>query len=208
MTRAAITCLVMGLSGLGAAEKSALSSEAASTLTATTLESGVPSEVQYESFRELVKQGPGGWEILFRAQCRIDSSGDVARKIDSLWESSGIPSDDLERFHGAQRAEIARRATNESWALLYAGAYVRTSYHARGESDQDRLDRHFSRIEKSLDVPAEALIEVAFLRVRLVEVKEFPGHCFPWSETSGKQRDALQALLAWWDQHREDFREE
>jgi len=118
-----------------------------------------------------------------------------------------MPPELIDRFLAAKQDEIARRASNESWALLYAGAYARTEYRARDETELKRLDRHFAAIGKHLDRPAEVLMEVAFLRVRLLETEGFPGHLFPWAEKPEKQKAALQGLLKWWKEHRDEFGE-
>lgn len=165
-----------------------------------------PTSEQYDAFRYLVDQGPEGWKFLFQAQCDTGIAGDAVRQIDSFWETSGLSADLLDRFSHAQRAEIARRASNETWALLYAGAYVRTAHAARNEVKFERLNRHFERLRLLLDRPAEALIEVAFLRVMLVGAKTFPGHTFRWTAPPDEQRKELEELHAWWKAHEDDYK--
>jgi hypothetical protein len=212
MMKAVFLCLLVGFLTLrlGAEEKKSMSrQEAITELEKRVYDAGNASDSQYDAFRELVRQGPEGWESLFRIQFRSDSLGDAARRIDSFWELRDIPRDHVERFTAAQDAEIARHAVNETWALLYAGAYVRTSYRPRRFDEyQEKLDRHFSRLEKSAGEPAKALIEVAFLRIHLVDNNDFPGHRFPWSEKPEKQKAALQRLLDWWKKHRDDLKPE
>jgi hypothetical protein len=205
-----LLCLLVGILSLEAEEKPMSRDEAAAELFKQAPDTGEASSAQYNAFRELIKQGPDGWETLFDIQFRIDPSGDVARRIDSFLEVSNIPQDQVERFSAAQDAEIVRRSVNESWALLYASAYVDTIHprKLRRVTDQERLDGYFSNIGESLGEPAKALIQVAFLRVLLVEVNDFPGHRFPWSEKPEKQRAALQGLLDWWKKHRDDFKPE
>lgn len=208
MTKVPLLLLLLSVGLLPAAENSMTPDEAVAKLMKPLLEGSIAPEEQYDAYKELVRQGPDGWERLFRVLCDTTGSGDAARKIDCLWESSDMSQELVERFLAANQAEKARRASNESWALLYAGAYIRTEYRARGETDQARLDRHFAAIGKYLQRPEEVLIQIAFLRARLVGKQDFPGHRFPWADEGGKQKAALQELLEWWKKHRDDFREE
>jgi hypothetical protein len=212
MMKAVFLCLLVGFLTLrlGAEEKKSMSrQEAITELEKRVYDRGNASELQYDAFRELVRQGPEGWESLFRIQLRSDFLGDAARRIDSFWELRDIPLEHFERFQAAQGAEIARHSVNETWALLYASAYERTAKRpGRLEDYQKKLDRHFSRLETSAGEPAKALLEVAFLRIHLVDNNEFPGHRFPWTEKPEKQKAALQGLLDWWKKHRDDFKPE
>lgn len=201
-----ILCLSLG--SLHAEESNLTPDEASTVLTKPLQEGDSASAEQYDAYRRLVSLELEGWEKLLSVLCDTRRRGDAARKIDSLWESSLIPGDVVDRFETAKRAEIARRSSNESWALLYAGAYIRTAHRTRWEGVQERLDPAFSSIGKHLDRPADALIGVAFLRVQLLERQDFPGHRFPWNEKSDKQKVALQGLLEWWKKHRDEFKEE
>lgn len=169
------------------------------------LEARRPSPAQYDAFRNLVNEGPDGWAILFLALCDINETGNTTRCIDSFFENSGIPQDVLDRFQRARNAELAKRAANESWALLYAQAYTRSLYPIRGDTNVRRLDRRFDAIGKQIEHPEKALLDVAFVRVMLVDDADFPGHRFPWAGTEAQQTAAIHKLLDWWESHREHY---
>ena len=166
-----------------------------------------PTPEQYDAFLYLVEQGPEGWRFLFQAQCDTGFAGDAVRQIDSFWETSGLSADLLDRFSHAQRAEIAKRASNETWAILYAAAYERTARHSRHETRFERLNRHFERVRTLLPRPSEALIQVAFLRAMLVESQSFPGHTFRWTAPPDEQRKEFKELFAWWKAHEDSYKQ-
>ena len=167
-----------------------------------------PSPEQYDAFRYLVEQGPEGWRLLFQAQCDTNFAGDAARKIDSFWETSGLSEELLDKFHQTQGEQIAKRASNETWAILYAAAYERTAHRARHVTQFERIDGQFESVRIQLQRPSEALMAVAYLRVMLVEAKSFPGHNFPWTAPTGEQKKALEELLGWWKASRSRYNQE
>jgi hypothetical protein len=171
-----------------------------------TLDPTGPSTAQYDAFRYLIKQGPKGWDLLVEAQFETGFLGDAARRIDSYWETSDIPADLLVGYERAQHAELTKRITNETWALLYAGACERVAFHARGDTYFIQLNRLFESIRKHLNQPTEALIDVAFVRVMLVSTPSFPGHRFPWTASAEKQKQALDQLISWWREHQNEHK--
>jgi hypothetical protein len=166
-----------------------------------------PSPAQFEAFRTLVQQGAKGWAVLIDTEFELGSSGATTRRIHSFWETGGVPESLITGYENAWEKELLKRVTNETWALLYARDCEESEFHARSESELDRLDAEFDAIKKSAN-PADALIHVASLRVILVATADFPGHRFPWHGTAEQQKDARQDLLKWWSSHREKFKRE
>jgi hypothetical protein len=72
----------------------------------------------------------------------------------------------------------------------------------------DRVDERFEAVRKSRQHPAQALVEIAFLRVRLVSDEKFPGHRFPWAASADQQKEAIMNLLARWKSNRKRYVEQ
>ncbi len=169
------------------------------------------SERAIQAFEGLVCAGPEGWARLFKIQFDVNTSGDLTRRINSLW---GIPSemsdDMIEKFFKAQRAELAKRSQNETWALLYAAADLRCQHI--------NIDRRLNKMEKlqnlinNLHLPtAESdpiLMTVAYLRVGLAHRNDFPAHSFPWRADQHKKAAAIRQIHAWWQKHQEEFKDD
>jgi hypothetical protein len=173
------------------------------------LKNGQVETGQHDAFYYLVANGPDGWRLLLERLADPTDRGDTARKIDSFWGATGIPTETVDEFIRFRKAELTKRArANESWALMFATAYVRTEHHGRRQTLVDRLDPHFNGLRKSRQYPAQALVEIAFLRVRLVSNEEFPGHRFPWTAPTDQQKKAITQLLAWWSNNRKRYVEQ
>jgi hypothetical protein len=160
-----------------------------------------PSSGQYDAFRYLVEQGPKGWELLIQAQFETSFLGDAARRIHSFWETSTIRKDLVDGYERAQHAELLKRVSNETWAILYAGACERVAFHARTDTYFVRLNDLFGSLLEHSDQPSEALIDVAFLRVLLVATPSFP-----WTAPAAQRKQAVRQLIDWWQAHRNEHK--
>jgi hypothetical protein len=180
------------------------------------------------------------WRVLFEALFDVTEKGDAARRIYSAgnahdrtsfiqilflfdsWGHAGTPrplsaiaisAGQLKRLQRAVRAETAKRAKDEAWALQYATACERSgadkAVKGRGElSRAEVLDGLFDDLAAPAEVPEPLLLSVAFLRIHLADRPDFPGHSFPWNGTARQQREAVKGVLTWWEEHRSDFHEE
>jgi hypothetical protein len=173
------------------------------------LKDGRAETGQHDAFYFLVASGPDGWRLLLERLADPTGLGDTARKIDSFWGAGGIPAETVDEFIRFRIAELNKRArANESWALMFAAAYARTEHHGRRETFVDRVDARFKAVRKSRQHPAQALVEIAFLRVSLVSDEKFPGHRFPWAASADQQKEAITNLLAWWKSNRKRYVEQ
>lgn len=162
----------------------------------------VPPEAR-NAFMALVAAGKEGWDRIFALEFDVYTGGDYARYIDSLWNASDLPEGLVDRFQRAEFLEEEKRAQNETWALLYAQACERSNnIHAeRHVSGVERMQKRIDELEHPETAAEPQLIAVAFLRVKLVERNDFPGHKFPWNGTAEEQAIAMKAILRWWTQH-------
>src|SRR5260221_5964370 len=152
---------------------------------------GRPLQKDYDAYRYLVRQGEKGWRLLFSAQFNLAGFGDLTRHIAQCWESVDIPEDTLKRFQEAERAEHARLAMNESWAIAYAAACARVAPLSHGNAFFITLSEYVKAIRTHLNEPTAVFIEIAYLRVFFVEDATFPGHQFPWTADKAKQKKGL-----------------
>jgi hypothetical protein len=167
------------------------------------------TEEAVDGFRKLVAAGEEGWQLLFDLEFNTSSRGDVTRFISSLWDGSGIPQDLLKRFLEAEGLEKAKRAKNETWALLYADAHARciNSRAIRHISYFEQLQREFRALTHP-DLQRPLLLTVASLRVDFADKEDFPGHVFPWNGTKKQKGASIKQMLNWWQVHSREFENE
>jgi hypothetical protein len=171
-----------------------------------------PTPEARRAYDHLMSAGEEGWRVLFRALFDVTENGDVARELHTSQKTAVISGAQIDRFDRIERAEVAERARNESWAILYAAAGERAGLWRDRTDRRQRPTSRIEHIQKFIDAlatPTEddepARMCIAILRVNLVECPDFPGHSFPWSGTQRQRRNAIRAVLLWWKRYRKDL---